>query len=165
MREHCLVSLLISPSGERRNQAPGFSLTPCYTEGYVMHKDTHCPGRDHNSSVCWTDWSMKDWRSKESPLNPLGWRKDLDFPLCCMPNILWAKGSRWRQLGTVNCCLHFSWKFSARWVEIMKNLERQVCHDLRLGNSRCWVSFFVFVFLLEHLQQFSFSIIWLAWKF
>lgn len=27
---------------------------------------THCSGRDYNSSVCWTDCSMEDWRSEES---------------------------------------------------------------------------------------------------
>lgn len=155
MRGHCLVSLLSQLQWEEEEPSP--RLQPgsvlywrlCYTQGHTTLGET-------TAALAW----LKHERLKElgKPLNPLEWRKDLNFPLCCMPNILWAKGSCWRQLGAVNCCLHFGWKFSARWVEIMKNLEWQVCHDLRLGNSRCWVSFsfyfsswtFAAIFLLHH---------------
>lgn len=73
----------VSPSGERRHWAPGFSLDLCYAEGYVMHKDALLWER--LQQLCMLDW-LQHGRLKErgKPLHPLGWRKDLNFPLSCL---------------------------------------------------------------------------------
>lgn len=138
----------VSPSGERRNRAPGFVLSwrVCYAQGHTTLGET-------TTALCAA--LTKAWKIE-------GARKAFESSWVEegleLPSLLYVQyllGKRKLLATTWHCiysCLHFSWKFSARWVEIMKNLEWLVCHDLGLGNSRCWVSFFVFVFLLKHLQ-------------